>query len=282
VLQMAEKTALTGKVVAVPENRQMAVLAELLANRGAVVVEVPLVAILDAPDPGPVIAWLKRFIAIPPDLFIVLTGEGLRRLLELAEREGLREAFVSVLGKVRCLCRGPKPERVLRTLALEAAIQAQLPTTAGVIASLEIEQLQGLRVGVQLYGEDPNTRLTGYLTGRGAAVDTVAPYVYASREDEQRVLAFIDSMARGEIDAVAFTSQPQYKRLQEVARLHGKEAQLATGLQRTSLAAVGPVVAAQLEEAGLKVAVMPERTWFMKPLVTALQRYFEQVARVPL
>lgn len=279
---MAEKTALAGKVVAVPEARQLSVLVELLSTRGAKVVEVPLVSILDAPDSGPVIAWLERFILTPPDLFILFTGEGLRRLLELAEREGLRERFVSVLGKVRCLCRGPKPERVLRTLALEAALQAQLPTTEGVIASLENEQLKGQRVGVQLYGEDPNSRLTGYLRARGAGVDTVAPYVYASQEDEKRVLAFIDSMARGEIDAVAFTSQPQYKRLHEVARLHGKEEQLQSGLQMTVLAAVGPVVAAQLEAAGLTVAVMPERTWFMKPLVTALQRYFEQPARLPL
>jgi uroporphyrinogen-III synthase len=183
---------------------------------------------------------------------------------------------------VRCLCRGPKPERVLRTLELKAAIQAQLPTTEGVIASLEAEHLQGLRVAVQLYGEDPNSRLTRYLADSGATVDTVAPYVYAGKEDEQRVLAFIDSLARGEIDAVAFTSQSQYKRLLEVARLYGKQGQLENGLQRTLLAAVGPIVAAQLEAAGLKVAVMPERTWFMKPPVTALQRYFELAARVPL
>jgi len=279
---MHEKTALTGKVVAVPETRQMAVLVELLSSRGASVREVPLVAILDAPDSGPIIAWLQRFIAMPPDLFILLTGEGLRRLLELSERHGLRDAFVEVLGNVRCLCRGPKPERVLRTLELKAAIQAQLPTTEGVIASLQAEHLQGLRVAVQLYGEDPNPRLTRYLADCGATVDTVAPYVYAGKEDEQRVLAFIDSLARGEIDAVAFTSQPQYQRLLEVARLYGKQGLLENGLQRTLLAAVGPIVAAQLEAAGLRVAVMPERTWFMKPLVTALQRYFELAPRVPL
>jgi len=279
---MAENTALVGKIVAVPETRQLALLASLLRNRGATVKEIPLVAIHDAPDPAPVLAWIRRFIADPPDLFILLTGEGLRRLLDLAERHDHQAAFVDALRQVRRLCRGPKPERVLRELGLAADLQAQSPTTAGVIATLQMEQLHGVRVAVQLYGEDPNSRLTGFLDLEGAIFDTVAPYVYAAKEDEQIVLEFIESMARGEIDAVAFTSQPQYQRLADVAQLHGKLAILQQGLERTMLAAVGPVVAARLQSAGLSVAVIPERTWFMKPLVTALQHHFEQAPKHPL
>lgn len=275
---MPENTALAGKIVAVPESRQLAILAELLRNRGARVLEVPLVSILDAPDPVPVEAWLQRFIAEPPALFVLLTGEGLRRLLDVAQRAGLQESFVRVLGQVRKLCRGPKPERVLRDLDQQADLQASAPTTAGVIATLEQEALDGARVAVQLYGEDPNRLLCDYLRARHADVDTVAPYIYASGEHESRVLDFITELAGGRVDAVTFTSQPQYRRLQEVAAKHARETDLQAGLQRTLLAAVGPVVAAQLTDAGFRVQVMPERVYFMKPLVMALQRHFEQVA----
>jgi uroporphyrinogen-III synthase len=279
---MPKMTALSGKVVAVPESRQLDILVELLRNRGAEVLQVPLVAILDAPDPEPVLAWLRRFIADPPDVFILLTGEGLKRLLDLAGRHALQDAFIQSLGHVCKLCRGPKPERVLKGLALQADLQAQEPTTEGVIATLATQNLQRKRVAVQLYGEEPNRRLIDFLGGQGAAVDAVAPYIYAGKEAEARVLDFIEALQKREVDVVAFTSQPQYRRLLEVARLHGREQALQHGLRQTVLAAVGPLVAAQLQEAGLQVAVMPDKGWFMKPLVTAILRHFEDTAPHPL
>ncbi|MEY4641575.1 MAG: hypothetical protein RLZZ227_1569 [Pseudomonadota bacterium] len=279
---MTDSSALSGKVVAVPETRQLGLLVDLLTKRGAQVLEIPLVSILDAPDPGPVLAWIERFIKAPPDLFILLTGEGLKRLLELAERQGLREHLVTALGQTKKLCRGPKPERVLRALGLQAEIPAQQPTTEGVIASLAAADLRGKRVAVQLYGEEPNLRLVEFLQMSGARVDSVAPYIYASEQDEEKVVQFIQALEAGNIDAVTFTSQPQFKRLQEVAKKQGLEQTLQRGLHRTLLAAVGPVVAQQLEEAGLHVAVMPDKTYFMKPLVTALMRHFERAAGHPL
>lgn len=273
---MAKNAELRGKTVAVPENRQLGVLVALLRNRGAEVLEVPLVSILDAPDPQPVLAWLRRFIERAPDYFVLLTGEGLTRLLDLAARHELDADFVQALTTTRKVCRGPKPERVLKTLGLKADVPALAPTTEGVIASLEAHALAHKRVAVQLYGEEPNLRLTGWLAGRGAVVDAVAPYVYAGAEDEAKVLAFIQALHRAEVDAVTFTSQPQYKRLLDVARSHGVEEVLHEGLQRTMIAAVGPLVAAQLQSAGLTVSAMPERMYFMKPLVSAIMRHFEQ------
>src|SRR5690606_36415476 len=134
--------ALQGRRIAVPEARQLGILVDLLRNRGAEVLQIPLVAILDAPDPAPVLAWIGRFIAQPPDLFILLTGEGLKRLLDLACRHGREEALVAALGPVPKLSRGPKPERVLRTLGLQSE-QAAEHTTAGIIATLATRDLAG-------------------------------------------------------------------------------------------------------------------------------------------
>src|SRR5690606_32493127 len=106
-----------------------------------------------------------------------------------------------------------------------------------------------------------------------AEVDCVAPYVYASQEEEVRVVGFIDSLSRGEVDVLAFTSQGQYQRLENVARRHGRDEVLRAGMQRVVLAAVGPVVRDQLEEAGYAVAIMPERVYFMLPLVAAIARH---------
>ncbi len=272
-----DKTAFVGTIVAVPEGRQHMTMVQLLENRGAKVISIPLVAILDAPDPQPVLAWIKRFIAQPPDLFILLTGEGLRRLLALAEKHDLREQFVQVLRGVKTLCRGPKPEQVLGTLGLQATLRASEPTTEGVITTLQAVDLKEQRVCLQLYGEDPNLRLQDFLKGKAADTDLVAPYVYASKEDEDKVAGFIQLMSEAKVDVVAFTSQPQLKRLQEVAKARQLLPLLQTGLRKVTIAAVGPVVKEQLEAAGFSVAIMPERVYFMKPLVAAIVRHFEEL-----
>jgi uroporphyrinogen-III synthase len=275
-------TSLAGKRVVIPETRQQDILAELLLARGAEVMKVPLVGIFDTPDPTPVLAWLRRFINAPPTLLILLTGEGLKRLHALAEAHDLAPAFLDSLAQTRILCRGPKPARVARALGLPETLSAEAPTTDGVIASLVSLDLKGCRVAVQLYGEDPNLKLVNALQEAGAEVDVVAPYVYADQEDDSRVVELIQGLAAGRLDAIAFTSQPQFRRLQAVARSRDLEKMLDMGLRQTVIAAVGPVVKDQLETAGFKVSVMPERTWFMKPLVTALQRHFESPDQHPV
>jgi uroporphyrinogen-III synthase len=260
----------SGRVIAVPETRQLDVLASLLETRGATVVRCPLVAIKDAPNPTVVAEWLKRLIADPPHLIVFYTGEGIERLLGVAERSGIREPFVAALRATRKLCRGPKPKRALRRLGLEAEIDALEPTTAGVIATLEPLDIGGQRIAVQLYGDKRIPELEEYLAARGARPDWVAPYVYASAADDARVAELIEKLDGGAIDAIAFTSQSQVERLLKLAHDRGLEKQLATGLKKTFVAAIGPVVAATLRAAGVTVDAMPDDAYFMKPLVTAL------------
>lgn len=261
---------LRGEVVAVPETRQLDILVDLLSSRGADVRRVPLVSILDAPDPQPIEAWLRDFIAAPPDYFIILTGEGVRRLMAVAQRIKCDAAFVDALQQVGKICRGPKPGRALKEIDLKPDMLGKAPTTQGIIEALHELPLENKRVAVQLYGEDPNLLLMDYLQERGAFGIPVAPYIYAARADEDRVLELIEALANGEITMMTFTSQPQFTRLLDVAARHDKEARLREGLAKVSVAAVGPVVGEQLRAAGIEVAVMPESLFFMKPMVTEL------------
>jgi uroporphyrinogen-III synthase len=98
----------------------------------------------------------------------------------------------------------------------------------------------------------------------------VLPYVYASAAEDQSVVALIDRMASGGIDVIAFTSSPQVERLLEVAKATRREETLQAALQATAIAAVGPVVARDLQRRGFDVAITPDHSYFMKPLVTAI------------
>ena len=80
--------ALTGKVVAVPEARQLDVLAGLLERRGARVLRCPLIGIADSPDEAAVVGWIERLVEQRADLVVFYTGEGVERLAGFAERAG--------------------------------------------------------------------------------------------------------------------------------------------------------------------------------------------------
>jgi uroporphyrinogen-III synthase len=153
---------------------------------------------------------------------------------------------------------------------LKSDLRAETPTTEGLIVTLSALDLRNRSVGVQLYPAAPEARLNGLLKEMGAQPDTVLPYVYASAVEERRVVELIDQMAGGEVDVIAFTSSPQVERLYEVAKVAGREGTLQTALEAIAIAAVGPVVARDLQRRGFKVAITPDRGYFMKPLVTAI------------
>ncbi|MDN5871268.1 MAG: uroporphyrinogen-III synthase [Nitrococcus sp.] len=263
---------LTDRRVAVPESRQLDLFASMLEARGAVVLRCPLVDIRDAPDPVPIEAWLEDFSQGGCDDLILLTGEGLRRLLGVAERAGgnLRERFVARLAEVRTITRGPKPARALQELGLRSGLPATTPTTDGVIETLALENLIAHAVGVQLYGSDPNDKLQSFLREAGAEVKAVAPYVYADQAEDDDVAALIKMLAGGSVDAIAFTSSAQVRRLFAVARRRGQEQALQAALARITVAAVGPLVAQTLTGHGVITHVMPSERYFLKPLVTCL------------
>jgi uroporphyrinogen-III synthase len=266
-----EAQTLLGKTIAVPETRELDLFAALLERRGAVVLRCPLVAICDAKDPEPVLTFMRRFAEGACDDLILLTGEGLRRLVSCLEQHqpALMPQFLTQLAKVRKITRGPKPARALRELGLKPDIAAEVPTTAGVIAVLEplAYSLDGRSVGVQLYGDEPNLPLIEFLHRCGAGVITVAPYSYADSTADSAVLELLARIERGGVDAIAFTSTPQVRRLLAV----GGEARVAQALQRTHVAAVGPVVAAALAEHGISVQSMPQDSFFLKPLTSAIE-----------
>jgi uroporphyrinogen-III synthase len=263
-------TLLAGRVIAVPETRQLDVLAGLLERRGARVLRCPLVGIEDSPDVAAVIAWLDRVSSLPTDLIVFYTGEGIERLLGFARREGREAAFMAALKRIPKLTRGPKPKRALHRLALDAEHEATQPTTAGLVAATANVSLPHRRVALQLYSDTQDGELEQTLRARGIEVDSVAPYVYSTGADDEHVARLIGKLEAGQVDAIAFTSKSQVQRLVSLAHERGLEPALRAGLARARVAAVGPVVAAELAAAGLRVDAMPEHSYSMKPLVTSL------------
>jgi uroporphyrinogen-III synthase len=263
--------SLQGRTIALAEGRQLEDLAQMLEKEGATVLRCPMLKIFDHPDSGPVVAWLRDLAAWKFTHVVLFTGEGLRRLLGFAEREGIRDAVVAALGNVKTIVRGPKPVQALREIGLTPYKIAAAPTTDGLIATLNQEPLQNAAVGVQLYSES-NRPLTDCLANAGAAVFPVVPYVYAPAADGDRVADLLRKMAAGQVDALVFTSSPQVERIFETAEELKMHDVLEQGLRRVKIAAVGPIVKEKLLEKKARVDIIPEQGFVMKNLVQYLKR----------
>ena len=163
-----------------------------------------------------------------------------------------------------------------RKVAAEVAARFQLPVYLYEEASsnpsrknledIRRGEFEGLAAKMATAGWTPDFGPAAPHASAGAAVSTVSPYVYAPAIDDQRVRELIDAMQARRIDAIAFTSKLQIERLvsQQPAAL------VKRALTKTKIAAVGPIVAEAIRNAGFEVASSPEHSWFMKPLVVAL------------
>lgn len=275
--EMADK--LNGYRILILETREEAQFSRLLTEQGANVLQCPMFTIEDAPDSAPVEAWIGRFIANPFDDLVLMTGEGLRRMMKIVRHRGIEKEFVAALGKSRKFARGPKPGRALREIGLEADITTEKPTSEGVAEMLSRLDLKGHRLGLQLYPEKDHSVLISAITACGAEVDTVLPYVYDSKAAETNILSAIDEMEAGRVDAIALTSSGQVRRLVDAAKAHDREDQLRSALAKTPIASVGPVVSDELKSYGLEADIYPANdAFFMKPLISAMSIALDKAA----
>ncbi|MCS3450986.1 MULTISPECIES: uroporphyrinogen-III synthase [Bradyrhizobium] len=266
---MAER--LNGYRILILETREEAQFSRLLAEQGADVLQCPMFTIHDAPDAAPIEAWIRRAIERPLDDLVLMTGEGLRRLMKVARRIGVEREFVDSLAKARKFARGPKPGRALREIGLEPQMTTEKPTSEGVAEMLSKLDLTGHRLGLQLYPDKDHATLIGAIKAQGAEVDPVLPYVYDAQAADANIVTAIEEMARGRIDAIALTNLGQVRRLIEVARARGCEDRLRQGFERTPIASVGPAVSDELKSHGLRTDIYPaEDAFFMRPLISAM------------
>jgi uroporphyrinogen-III synthase len=262
---------LNGYRILILETREEAQFSRLLTEQGADVLQCPMFTIHDAPDPAPVEAWISRSIERPFDDVVLLTGEGLRRMMKVVRRIGAEEPFVASLGKARKFARGPKPGKALREIGLEPQVTTEKPTSEGIAEMLSRLDLRGRRLGLQLYPDKDHGVLIGATKAQGAEVDTVLPYAYDAQAADTNIIAAIGEMAEGRVDAIALTNLGQIRRLIEVARTRGCEDRLRAGLDRTPIASVGPAVSDELKSHGLRTDIYPaEDAFFMRPLISAM------------
>jgi uroporphyrinogen III methyltransferase/synthase len=231
-LRWFETRPLFGRRVVVTRARhQASALADRLQEQGAIVVEVPVIAIIDPDDEG---AALRAAVAHLGDYqWVVLTSaNGVTRLGALVpDARAFGAAQVAVVG--------PATAAALDALGIRADLVADEAVAESLVASFPAGD--GRVLLATAAGARPV--LAEGLRAKGWEVDVVEAYrTVAADPPAPDVLA-----AARAADAIAFTSSSTVTRYLELA---GPDAVPPV------VACIGPVTAATAEEAGLDVTVV--------------------------
>jgi uroporphyrinogen-III synthase len=260
--------ALEGRAIALLESRRGAELAALVRQFGGTPVSAPSVQEVERPEE--VQRFAEQLTAGRIDVVVFLTGAGVHALLN----HSLDETVAALRGTT-IACRGPKPLAALKRHGLTPAVMSAKPhTSRELLEALTHLPLDGRRVALVHYGER-SPGVSEELRGRGARVDDVCAYEWAVPADQQPLLALIEQVVAGRVDALLVTSQIQFRNLQAIARKAAHDQELGEALRGDVIVgAIGPICAEAIREGGVIPDVMPAVA-NLPSLVRALADYFE-------
>lgn len=264
---------LEGFRIGVTSDRRSEDLIAAFERRGAEVTHAPTIRMSAAGDDGRLEEETRAIIAARPDALLATTSFGMRRWIEAADAAGLGDELGEVLAETRIYVRGPKARGAVRAAGFDDHGMSERETTTSMVDLVLRSPARGHTIAVQLHGFTDRAQLARLEAG-GARVLTVAPYRWTMHEDSARVLRLIDGVCAGSIDAVTFTSAPAVEALFAVAAETGRLDALQTAFRESVVAAaVGPVTAAPLVEAGV-LPIVPDR-FRMGALIRLLCEHLE-------
>ena len=249
---------LRGFRIGVTSDRRSGDLIAALERRGAQVLHAPALRIAPNDQDGPLIAETEAVIQSRPDVVLVTTGYGMRRWLEVADAAGLGAELIAVLEGARILARGHKALGAVRAAGLDDAAISDEETTASLVDKVLHKGWTGMSVAIQLHGYTDEVQLAR-LRAVSQAVLPVTPYRWVKPDGNELLPRFIRDVCRRQLDAITFTSAPAADATLATARSIGRYDHFVAALRHDVVtAAVGPVTAGPLVEAGLR-PVLPDR-----------------------
>lgn len=269
-----------GLRVASLESRRADDMARLIERAGGAPSVSPSMREVALEDPGDVVQFARELIEGNFDLLIVMTGVGLRHLVDQAESQVGRDALIEALAASKIVARGPKPVAVLREWGIKPAYRVGEPNTWRELLELldEHVQLEGLNVALQEYGVT-NPSLIAGLEARGARVRRVQVYRWAFPDDTKPLEQNIRRIVDGEIDVAMFTSANQVTNLFTMAKQLGVDQELHAAMQRVVLCSIGPTTTDGLRNHGLTADLEPSHPKMGHLVIEASQQSNELLER---
>jgi len=248
---------LDGRSVLLLESRRATELARLVRNFGGTPIEAPSLREEPLNTDAETLLAAEDIIAGRFDAVIFLTGVGARRIVDVVDRAGRREAFAAALNRTKVVSRGPKPMPVMRELGVRVWALAPEPNTwREVVATLDRRAaelpLAGAHLALQEYG-GPSVELARALEARGATVTSLFVYRWTLPDDIEPMKSGIEAMCDGQVDVMLVTSAVQVTHLLQIAEAMGRAGDVRRRLaSRVVIGSIGPTSSESLRRHGLE------------------------------
>lgn len=257
----APAASFEGRRVLTLESRRSPELALLVLNYGGRPIVAPSVREVPLEANHQALAFADDLALGRFGMVILMTGVGVRLLVNIVEAAQDREAFARALGRTRLVARGPKTVAALRELGLAPWATVPSPNTwRELVVTLDAKAgeapLDREQVALQEYGL-PNAELLQALTGRGARVTPVPVYRWAMPEDPAPLRNAVRAVVQGEVDVVILTASVQLVHLLRAAADIGLETAVREALERVVIASIGPMTSEELRHQGLQIDYEP-------------------------
>jgi uroporphyrinogen-III synthase len=261
-----------GETVMAFESRRAPELESLIRRHGGVPLVVPAMREVPLERNTAAVELLRQLEAGRIDDVLLLTGVGLRTLVETLAGECPPERLAELLASATLVARGPKPVAELRRLGLAPDVRVPEPNTwHEVLASLDAHApVDGKRVAVLEYGK-PNDELTDGLSARGADVVRVPLYRWELPQDTRPLRDAVARLAAGDGAYVLFMSSRQVDHVMQIAAEHRLDDAVRERAGALVYGSIGPVCSEALHGHGLPVDLEPEHPK-MGHLVVAVAR----------
>ena len=145
---------LHGLTVAAFESRMADEMRRLIERYGGRPLVAPSMREIPLQDNREALEFGERLLSGDYDMVILLTGVGVRTLLDVLKTRLPLETLTNALARVKLVTRGPKSFAVLKELGLAASLTVPEPNTwKDLLQALDASlPPAGLRVAVQEYG----------------------------------------------------------------------------------------------------------------------------------
>lgn len=251
--------SLRGCTIVIAVDRRAGELTAALERHGALVQQAPALTIVPHIDDESLWARTRELIAAPPEIVVVTTGVGFRGWIDAADEAGLETELTAALAGARFVARGPKARGAIQQAGFTADWVAESETAAELGEYLVAQGIEGARIAVQHHGSGADG-LDELFAAHGGDVVSLTVYRWGPPADPEIVQRSVSQTADGDVDAVLFTSAPgaaQWLAEASAAGCLDAIRERAVG-GRLVMAAVGPITAGPLVDAGIAV-LMAER-----------------------
>lgn len=233
---------------------------ELAREKGFEVIAAPMVEVspLHAPDLSERIMWADWVVFTSPN--------GVQRALELVTD------LADLLATRKTAAIGPGTAQAMIAAGIEVEVVPGRYSSEGLADALD-GLVKGKKVEV-IRSSHGRLVLLEMLKTAGAEVHETPVYeLIRPRGTEQEEL--IREVARGEVDAIAFTSSLTVENFLSLARDFGLEDEVRGALAGMVVAAIGPPTAETLKANVVAVDIIPQKYTFTD-LIDEIERYWRQ------